>query len=135
MTLIRYITFTGLLLALTGCSQPTRPDIDTRAVEDYIEVAELPDVERVPTHQRDYWTTLNEYYVIYHARKGNYLIRFFQRCFALDNPRMIEPDIRYEAAIRPGFDTLRGCRIREIYALTDAQALELPRLGDSPVPD
>ena len=43
------------------------------------------------------------------------------------------PDKRHDAnTIRSRFDTIRGCRIAEIYALDEVEAEEIKNIGEAP---
>ena len=49
-----------------------------------------------------------------------------------DNTR-ITPDKRWDSnKIRARFDTIRGCRIGSVYALTEAELAELESIGEAP---
>jgi hypothetical protein len=128
---------TLLLVALTvlsGCAT-TQPEVDKASVEDFIAVRELPELDSIRTDSSDGWYELNKHFVIYQARRGDYLFQFGRRCWELDDQR-VTPDKRWDAkTIRARFDTLRGCRIDKIFGLTETDSDELKRLGDSPGED
>ena len=67
---------------------------------------------------------------MYDSRDGEYLLYFALPCRELNDPTRVTPDVRNENRIRSCFDTLRGCRIDGMYALTDAQAAEIRSLSD-----
>ena len=122
------------LVAMSACAT-TQPEVDKASVEDFIAVRELPQLDRIRTDSTDGWYELNEYYVIYQTRRGDYLFQFSRRCWELDEQR-VTPDKRWDAkTIRARFDTLRGCRIDNIYGLTETDSEELKQLGESPGED
>lgn len=117
-------------LLLAACATPP-PNIDKAAVEDFIMVANLEAADKIRTDTHDRFKHLNHWYVVYKARHDSYLIQFARRCAELDTNR-ITADRRWDETIRPGQDTLRGCRIEKAYLITDEQAEELRRLSDAP---
>lgn len=127
---------TLLLLALfamlqTGCSTRQDPEISV-AVEDFIAVAELPELDRIRTRGDFSWDELSQRFIIVMTRDGEYLVRFGRRCREL-NELPVQPDVRYDSkALRPRFDTIRGCRIDAMYAIEPGQADELRNLGWAP---
>ena len=119
------------MLTLVACVT-ARPKIDKEAVDDFVSVRGLEEVDRIRTDTSEGYYELNEYYVIYQARRSDYLFRFARRCWELDE-RRVTPDERWDAnTIRARFDTLRGCRIDKIYGLTETDAEELKQLGEAP---
>lgn len=122
------------LVAMSACAT-TQPEVDKASVEDFIAVRELPQLDRIRTDSTDGWYELNNYYVIYQTRRGDYLFQFARRCWELDDQR-VTPDKRWDAkTIRARFDTLRGCRIEKIFGLTETDSAELKQLGESPGED
>jgi hypothetical protein len=116
---------------LVACAT-ARPQVDKEAVEDFVSVRALEEVDRIRSDSSDSYYELNAYYVIYQTRKGDYLFEFSRRCWELDE-RRVTPDKRWEGnTIRARFDTLRGCRIDKIFGLTEADAEELKELGEAP---
>ena len=82
---------------------------------------------------RDSWKELGDYFVIYDAHRNSYLVEFVRACYELRDNTTITPDERWDTKwLRARFDTLRGCRIRKIYALTEADVVELGQIGESP---
>ncbi|MDH3615522.1 MAG: DUF6491 family protein [Gammaproteobacteria bacterium] len=117
-------------LLIACASQP-----DTRvndAVDDFIVVSELKELDTVRMREQFHYTELSEHYIILKTRKENYLVKFQRRCREL-NEREVTPDIRFERnTLRAGFDTIRGCRIDRMYAIDKGQAQELVHLGKAP---
>lgn len=119
------------MLALVACAT-ARPQIDKEAVDDFVSVRGLEEVDKIRTDTAQGYYELNEYYVIYQTRRGDYLFQFARRCWELDE-RRVTPDQRWDGnTIRARFDTLRGCRIEKIYGLTETDAEELKQLGEAP---
>lgn len=110
---------------------PHQLNIDRQAVDDYVATAGLTPVTTVRTQRTDSWQPLNRYYVVYETRRGAFLLVFTRQCWALDTNEFVA-DERWGSEMRARFDTLRGCRIDEIYSITEAQALELENLSDAP---
>lgn len=125
--------------ALTaGCSgQPSQTIIDRNvAVRDFIDLRRLESLRSINTRDSDGWETITPTYLIYRTRRADYLFEFARPCHDLfDNSRIIA-DERFEPnVIRARFETLRGCRIAAIYALSEAEALELENIGFPPAAD
>lgn len=121
----------AVALVLGACAT-ARPQIDKEAIEDFISVRSLEQVDRIRTDTSEGFYELNQYYVIYQTRRGDYLFEFARRCWELGE-RRVTPDERWDNnAIRARFDTLRGCRIANIYELTETDAEELKQLGEAP---
>lgn len=131
---MRQTLLLAALIVLSGCAT-SHPEVDKASVEDFIAVRELPQLDKIRTDSSDGWYELNNYYVIYQTRRGDYLFEFARRCWELDDQR-VTPDARWDAqTIRARFDTLRGCRIEQIFGLTEADVTELKQLGESPGED
>ena len=128
---MRNMLFVAVIVLLAGCAT-TRPEVDKEAVDDFVAVQELQELDQIRRDSADSYYELNNYYVIYQTRRGDYLFQFARRCWELDDQR-ITPDERWDAnTIRARFDTLRGCRIDKIFGLTEAEAEELRQLGEAP---
>lgn len=123
------------IMALTGCATPdTRETQDKeQAVRDFIDVRGLEALDRMPRSDRDSWKVLEDHFLIYYSRRGDYLVEFARRCHELRDNTTITPDERWDNNwIRARFDTLRGCHIHRIYALSEAEVAELKDIGESP---
>ena len=117
------------LVVVSGCAGTPEIPPETQAVRDYVEVGELETVAEIRTRDTDTWSPATEYYAVYKGRDGQFLLEFTRICRALTDNLKITPDRRYDHdAIRGGFDTLRGCRIGNIYPLTEAQVQEIEAL-------
>lgn len=126
------------LVLLTACaSQDTERqqavDEAVQAVRDFIEVRGLDEVAKMPSGSRDSWESIENHFLIYEGRRDSYLVEFNRRCYELDdNTRIIADERREAGTIRSRFDTIRGCRIHRLYALTADEAEELRNLGEAP---
>ena len=128
---IRNSCMLALALVLAACVT-TRPQVDKESVEDFVSVRGLEQVDSIRTNTSEGYYELNEHYVIFQTRRGDYLFEFARRCWELGE-RRVTADKRWDNnTIRARFDTLRGCRIARIYGLTDAEAEELKQLGEAP---
>jgi hypothetical protein len=120
------------LVLLAACAGTPEIHPATQAIRDYVEVGELQEADRIRTRAQDSWKPVTEYFVLYQARQGHYLLEFSQRCREMFDNTRVTPDRRNDHnQITRGFDTLRGCRIDKIYPLTEAQALEIEALAKS----
>jgi hypothetical protein len=119
---------------LTGCasSGDTITKDTEQAVRDFIVVRDLETTEKIRTANDDQWQDIDQNFVLYLKRKEAYLLEFSRRCHEL-NEYPVVPDVRDSSnTIRARFDTLRGCRIAKMYALTEAEVVELREIGESP---
>ncbi len=81
---------------------------------------------------RDSWDEIDEHFIIYDTRRKTYLVEFNRACYELSETR-VTPDLRREAkTIWARSDTIRGCQVDKIFALTEADVAELKSLGESP---
>jgi len=122
--------------ALVACAsqeeEQSRQD-QVQAVRDFIEVRELEELDKLNSDSSDSYQSIENYFLIYEGRRDMYLVEFHHRCWELDDNTRIVADVRHDSnKIRARFDTIRGCRIQKIYALTEAEAVELENLGEAP---
>ncbi len=104
-----------------------------QAVRDLIEVRGLQEVDRMPSSTRDGWTSIESRFLIYKGRRESFLVEFNRRCYELDDETRIVADERWDSNnIRARFDTIRGCRIHKLYALSAEDVAELQNIGESP---
>jgi hypothetical protein len=122
-------------VALFGCAgQDPAGDEEgrgmERAIRDYIEVRGLAEVSKLRTSNHDHWSDLDEKFIIYTGhRRDMYLLEFARNCYALTEVPVVADVRREPNYIRARFDTVRGCHIRKIYALTEGDVAELTALG------
>ncbi len=120
---------------LFACSaQPPQETMDkNQAVKDFIEVRELEQTDKLRSHRSKGWDEITNRYIIYRGHRQDYLVAFSQPCWQLSDTSWIIADERSDPNyIRAKFETLRGCRIAEIYPLTSAEVAELENIGEPP---
>ncbi len=126
--------FAAAVMLLSGCATQERAvtQDEEQAIRDYILVRGLEEVNRIRSSNRDSWDELDEYFIIYDTRRNTYLVEFNRACYELNENR-VTPDLRREAnTIRARSDTIRGCQVDKIFALTEADVAELKSLGELP---
>jgi len=124
-----------LLTACAGQDTEKQQAIDeaVQAVQDFIAVRGLEEVEKMSTSSRDSWESIENHYLVYKGRRDSYLVEFSRHCYELDDDSRIIPDERSQmGTIRARFETIRGCRIHKLYALTAEEAEELRNIGEAP---
>jgi len=131
---MRHMILSAVLVLLAACAATGEVPEETQAIRDYIDVGELHEVDRIRTFGSDAWSPLTDYFAVYSARDGKFLLEFTRICREMTDNTHVTPDRRYDHNVmRRGIDTLRGCRIDRMYALTDAQVIELETLGKGPL--
>ena len=127
---VRTALIAASLAVTAACAGTAEIPPEARAIRDYVEVGELEEADRMRTHGSDKWSPVTDYYVLYRGRNGEFLLEFRRVCRELTDNTKITPDRRYDHNVmRPGIDTLRGCRINKMYPLTSAQAQEIKALA------
>ncbi|MDH3552738.1 MAG: DUF6491 family protein [Gammaproteobacteria bacterium] len=123
-------------LAACAAQDTTRQDaVDeaVQAVRDLIEVRGLREVDKMASSLRDSWTSIESHFLIYKGRRESFLVEFSRRCYELEDDTRIIADERWDSSsIRARFDTIRGCRIHKLYALSEEDLAELQNIGESP---
>jgi hypothetical protein len=120
-----------IFASLAGCASQSGPRAD-EAIEDFVAVSGLEEMDRIRTRDQFSTSELTERYAILRTRKDVYLVEF-QRCPPKFNGNDVTPDIRFDAnVLRTRFDTIRGCRIKKIFAIDEASAEELKMLAEAP---
>ena len=128
------IIFTAASMLVSGCATQEREATqdEEQAVRDYILVRGLEEVDSMRSSDSDSWDEIDEFFIVYDTRRNSYLVEFNRACYELNESR-VTPDLRREAnAIRARFDTIRGCQVDKIFALTEADVAELKALGETP---
>lgn len=124
-----------LLVACAGQSpeaEQRRQDV-VQAVRDFIDVRGLEELRELKSSTSDSWEPIDEYFLIYQGRRNAYLVEFARQCRELnDNTHIVADERRSSNTISARFETIRGCRISRIFALTDAEVIELENIGESP---
>lgn len=124
-----------LLGACAGHEETASDDTPSTvsAVQDFIAVRGLEEVKKIPTSGQDRYQAIENEFLIYTGRRGIYLLEFTRRCYELDDQSRIVADERWNAKyMYSRVDTIRGCRIARMFALTEAEADELANIGDAP---
>ena len=138
---MKAVTGIALSALLLGCAAQDTQDTqdkpatqdEEQAVRDFVAVRDLEELDKLRSSSNDSWQVIGDEFIIYETRKADYLVEFTRVCYELEDNTRIVADIRREMNImRSRFDTIRGCRIRKIFALTEAEAAELKQLGESP---
>lgn len=123
-----------LLVLISACSTFS-DEQEIEATRDFVAANQLEQVDEIRLYEQLNYSIVNEYFVTVETRRGDYLVEFRRRCRALTQqdfqPHMV--DFRRDPRrVRARFDTIRGCIIGAIYAVSEAQREELRRLGDAP---
>jgi len=125
---MKAVTGIALSALLLGCvaqdtqDKPATQD-EEQAVRDFVAVRNLEELDKLRSSSNDSWQVIADEFIIYETRKAAYLVEFTRACYELEDRTRIVADIRRERNImRSRFDTIRGCRIRKIFALTEAEA-------------
>ncbi len=126
------LTVAAMLLSGCATQEKAVTQDEEQAIRDYILVRGLEEVNRMRSSNADGWDELDEHFIIYDTRRNSYLVEFNRACYELNDNR-VTPDLRREAnTIRARSDTIRGCQIDKIFALTEADVAELKSLGETP---
>lgn len=122
------------VLALAACAGTPKVPADILAIQDFIAVTELPEVDRIRTDRRETFEELgNTRYIIFKTHRQDYLIEFRRSCWELRDDFNIKADHRTDNNnFYPGVDTFRGCPTGKAWELTEGQAEEIRNLGDAP---
>jgi hypothetical protein len=125
------------LALVAGCAAQEEREASTQdlaqAVRDFIEVRELESLDSMKSGMNDSWVPIGDYFLIYKGRREEYLVEMVRRCHELNDNSRITPDRRWDTnVVRARFDTIRGCRIRSIYAVNEAEVAELKNIGETP---
>ena len=123
------------IMVVGGCSSTPQTPREVEAVRDFVVAAELEEVAEIRLRRQLSYTDLNVRYATIPTRGGDYLVEFQRDCRDLQRPDFTPEmvDVRHDRnVLRAKFDTIRGCRIARIYAITAEQSDELKVLGDAP---
>ena len=121
-------------LLVAGCASQERArtnDVE-QAVRDFIDVTELHEVDHIRSDTRDRWEKIDQSFIIYSNRSQSYLVEFVRRCWVLDQLPVVPDERHTSGRIEARHETIRGCRIARIFALTEAHVAELENIGESP---
>lgn len=122
---------TAMMLVLGACaSDPIYFPPASEVVEDYVVAGQLEGVNLIRKTDRDSWQYVNDRYIIYRGRPNEYLIEFRHNCEGLDDNGRLPPiDIIHDHRNIRTSDTIRGCIVDKIYAISSVQRRELRQLG------
>lgn len=132
---MRRLIWMLMLAALAACAaqESERAKAEDQAVRDFIEVRGLEELDKLRSTSSDSWQKIAGKFIVYETRRDSYLVEFARRCHELDDNTRIVADERWDSdEIRARFETIRGCRIHKIYALSEADATELKDIGEAP---
>lgn len=130
----RGATLVAAMLPLGACVTPY-DDREIEAVRDYIVAAQLEEVDSIRYFQQLSYRVINDQFVTVPTRTGDYLVEFARICRELREMKFRPDMVDYRddtRTVRARFDTIRGCRIDKIYAITEAQRDEIEEIGDAP---
>ena len=130
------ITLVAALL-IAGCASSEEKELSTQdinqSVRDFIELRDLESLDELKSGSHDSWQEITDTFILYKGRRDTYLVEFSRRCWELNDNTRITADKRWDTnVVRARFDTIRGCRIAAIYALTEAEVAELKNIGEPP---
>ena len=127
-----YLKLIAVLLLLAGCSAMSVPE-ETRAVRDFVAVADLERTISIRLYRPLRYGYVNDYFVIVEVGDRHYLVEFNMRCRNLRAKTYTASmvDQRYDPSYIHEKDTIRGCPIGKIYKATAEQALEAKELSRS----
>ena len=128
----RLLPIAVALLSACAAQERAATQDEEQAVRDYILVRGLSEVKEIRSTSDDSWHELDLNFIIYETRREAFLVEFIRACYDLSDNRIVA-DKRWNLnTIDARFDTIRGCRIDKIYALTESDLAELKTLGESP---
>ena len=132
---VTVLILAATLLAACATQEPgEKPSTQdtTQAIRDFIDVRGLEEVTRIATSQSDHFEPLDPHFLLYEGRRDAHLVEFVRRCWELDDSTRIVADVRRGGSyIYARSDTIRGCRIKSIYALTEHETAELESIGEA----
>ena len=136
---MRYLLLVAIAALAACASGPEEIPPDVLAIQDYIAVAELAEVDKMRTSRDAGIEKLdNRRYVFLKAPRQTYLVEFGRDCWALnDDVRLTTDPMTWDRRndanyLRPRMDTIRGCRIGRAFEVNEDQVEEIRNLGDAP---
>ncbi len=119
---------------LAACaSEPEEIPPDVLAIQDYVAVAELTEVDKLKTDSTARVQMLgNDRYVLWVARRDTNLVEFGRNCWELRDRNVVADVRRDQNYLRARRDTIRGCRIGRAFEVNKGQIEEIRNLGDAP---
>lgn len=127
-----------LTLALAACGgtvERNGPGMETEAVRDFVATSDLNEVNKMRMREQIRYKYINDYFVVVPQRGQYHLVEFRGRCTELRQRTWDAGMVDHRTNSRNLYsdrDTIRGCVIGRIFALTDSQVADLRVLGDAP---
>lgn len=124
-----------VLAACGGTVERQAPGMENEAVRDFVATSDLHEVNKMRMRQQMEMKYINDYFIVVPQRDEYHLVEFRGRCTELRNRYWDAGMVDHRTNSRNLYsdrDTIRGCVIDRIFALTDAQVAELRVLGDAP---
>ncbi len=122
---------TAVALSVTlvsGCATQPESTADD-ALSDFVVVSELEPQDAMRFRRQFNTRPLAGHYALLESQGDYYLVQFRQRCHELYE-NTFPADIRRDRnVLRTGIDTIRGCRIDQIFSIDASQAEELKLLA------
>lgn len=122
-------------IAMAACaSDPTEPEPvileSDQVILDFIVVRELEEVGLIRGAERRSYEKVTPSFIIYKARRGEFLVEFSRPCYEIWNNNYLSADATFlHDTLRANFDMIRGCRFGRIFALTKEDLADLRQLG------
>lgn len=105
-------------------------ELKNEAIEDFIKVTELESADRIRISGQLQHDVITEDYIFVRDNRNTWLVAFARRCYDIEGPH-VQPDVRHDTrSLRSRFDTIRGCRIQDIYPVTDGMVEEIEGLTE-----
>ncbi|MDH3364176.1 MAG: DUF6491 family protein [Gammaproteobacteria bacterium] len=119
-----------LFALLPGCAAQSESKVD-EAISDFAALSGLEAIDAIRTQTQFGTSELTDRYLILRTRRDVYLVEL-QYCPPRFDNDDVTPDVRYDRnVLRARFDTIRGCRIKQIFAIDEAGAEELKMLAEA----
>ncbi|MEM7430448.1 MAG: DUF6491 family protein [Pseudomonadota bacterium] len=132
---MKHLAIALAVAMIAGCAATAerKPSEEDQAIIDYITMHELEELNSLRSGRTDDWSVITPKYIVYEGRNQSfYLVKFKRNCHELLDDTNVVADVRWDSnTLRARFDTIRGCHVDSIYALTEAEADELTGVGTS----
>lgn len=118
-------------LALSGCAI-SATTLEAMAVRDYVEVADLEEIDIARLYRQLKFGYVNDNFVIVVAGSRHFLIEFEIRCRSLRSKTFTAAmvDHRFDPSYLRPRDTIKGCPVYRIYKATPEQLREIKELSE-----
>lgn len=118
-----------MAVLLSGCATQSASTAND-ALSDFVVVSELEPLDVVRVRDQFNTRPLTDHYALLQTRGDHYLVQFRHRCHELYETRFPADIRRDRHNLRPGIDTIRGCRIDQAFSVDESQAEELKLLAN-----